>query len=29
VKVELEFAGIEAVQRYWIENVSACECVGN
>jgi len=29
VKVELEFAGIEAVQRYWIENVSACACVGN
>ena len=29
VKVELEFAGIEAVQRYWIENVSACPCTGN
>jgi hypothetical protein len=29
VKVELEFAGTEAVQRYWIENVSACPCTGN
>jgi hypothetical protein len=29
VKVELDFAGIGAVQRYWIENVSACECAGN
>jgi len=29
VKVELEFASIEAVQRYWIENVSACECARN
>lgn len=29
VNVELDFAGIEAVQRYWIENVSACECARN
>ncbi len=29
VNVQLEFAGIEAVQRYWIENVSACECARN
>jgi hypothetical protein len=29
VKVELEFASIEAMQRYWIENVSACACARN
>ena len=29
VKVELEFAGTEAVGRSWIENVSACECARN
>jgi hypothetical protein len=29
VRVQLDFAGTEAVQRYWIENVSACECAQN
>ncbi len=29
VNVELEFAGTEAIQRYWIENVSACACARN
>jgi hypothetical protein len=29
VNLELDFAGVEAVQRYWIENVSACECARN
>jgi hypothetical protein len=29
VKVELDFGGIEAVQRYWIENVSPCDCARN
>src|SRR4051812_8466496 len=27
--VGLEFAGTEAVQRSWIENVSPCECAHN
>lgn len=29
VNVKLDFWANEAVARYWIENVSACECAGH
>jgi len=29
VNVQFEFAGIEAVERAWIENVSPCACAGH